>query len=172
MDRKITIGLFGTCGSSKWRDKFISLYESRGIDYFNPVKENWKPEDATVEAEHLENDKIICFPITDETFAFGSLGEVGFSILQAIKMDQNRDIIVMIDPDVKLNESWMSMNESATAEIQRKDSIKMRALVMAHLKKIKYPNVYIVKDLKNMLDLSMYLHAIQVIKEGTKKYTI
>jgi hypothetical protein len=168
----ITIGLFGTCGSSKWRDKFISLYESRGIDYFNPVKKDWKPEDATIEAEHLANDEIICFPVTDETFAFGSLGEVGFSILQAIKMDQSRDIIVMIDPDVKLNESWMSMNESMTAEMQRKDSIKMRALVMAHLKKIKYPNVYIVKDLKSMLDLSMYLHAIQVLKEGAKKYTI
>ena len=99
----ITIGLFGTCGSSKWREPFMKAYDEQGIKYFNPVKEDWKVEDAQIEAEHLANDEIICFPVTDETYAFGSLGEVGFSILQAIKLNQRREIIVMIDPDVKLD---------------------------------------------------------------------
>jgi hypothetical protein len=176
--KEITIGLFGTCGSSKWRDKFISIYESRGINYFNPVKEDWKPEDAQIEAEHLANDDIICFPVTHETYAFGSLGEVGFSILQAIKMDQRRDIIIMINPEVEIEKtelvigSGVFMAPSLVVDAQTKDSIKMRALVMAHLRKINYPNVYIVNTLKNMLDLSMYLHAIQVLKEGVKQYTI
>lgn len=168
----ITIGLFGTCGSSKWREPFMKAYDEQGIKYFNPVKEDWKVEDAQIEAEHLANDEILCFPVTDETFAFGSLGEVGFSILQAIKLNQRREIIVMIDPDVKLNEEWMSMNESVTAGIQRKDSIKARALVMAHLKKIDYPNVWIVKNLENMLKLSLHLHALAVLKEGAKQYTL
>jgi hypothetical protein len=168
----ITIGLFGTCGSSKWRDPFMKAYDEQNIKYFNPVKEDWKPEDAQIEAEHLANDEILCFPVTNETYAFGSLGEVGFSILQAIKLDQRRDIIVMIDPDVVLNENWMSMNESVTAEAQRKDSIKMRALIMAHLKKINYPNVWIVKDLDKMLQLSLHLHALAILKEGAKRFLL
>jgi hypothetical protein len=168
----ITIGLFGTCGSSKWRDKFINLYESRGINYFNPLKEDWKPEDAQIEAEHLANDDIVLFPVTNETYAFGSLGEVGFSIMQAIKLDRRRDIIVMIDPEVKVDRTGLVIGELLMVDAQTKDSIKMRALIMAHLKKVNYPNVYIVDNLKKMLDLSMYLHAIQVLKEGAKQYTI
>ena len=73
----MTIGLFGTCGNSKWRDSFIKDYEKEGIDYYNPQVDNWKPEDAKVEAEHLANDKIILFPVTRETSGLGSLVTVG-----------------------------------------------------------------------------------------------
>ena len=177
MDKKITIGLFGTCGSSKWREPFMKAYDEQGIKYFNPVKEDWKVEDAQIEAEHLANDEIICFPVTDETYAFGSLGEVGFSILQAIKLNSRREIIIMIDPDVKIisdpeSVSGMMTTSEIVAEQKRKDSIKARALVMAHLKKIDYPNVWIVKNLENMLKLSLHLHALAVLKEGAKQYTL
>lgn len=172
----ITIGLFGTCGSSKWREPFMKAYKEQGINYFNPVKEDWKVEDAQIEAEHLANDEIICFPVTDETYAFGSLGEVGFSILQAIKLNQRREIIIMIDPDMKsevINGNSPSAGTAAVvADQKRKDSIKARALVMAHLKKIDYPNVWIVKSLENMLKLSLHLHALAVLKEGAKQYTL
>lgn len=165
----ITIGLFGTCGSSKWRDPFTKAYDEQGINYFNPQKEEWKPEDAVIEAEHLCNDEILLFPVTNETFAFGSLAETGFSILQAIKLNQRREIIVMIDPDVKIPENTEGGREN---EAQRKDSIRARALVMAHLKKLDYPNVWVVKNLDNMLKLSLHLHALAVLKEGAKQYTL
>ena len=165
----ITIGLFGTCGKSKWREPFMKKFDEQEIAYFNPQKDDWKPEDAQIEAEHLCNDEILLFPVTNETFAFGSLAETGFSILQAIKLNQRREIIVMIDPDVKIPEDveWGRENES-----QRKDSIRTRALVMAHLKKLDYPNVWIVKSLDNMLKLSLHLHALSVLKEGAKQYTL
>jgi len=137
----MTIGLFGTCGNSQWRNRFITEYEKLGIDYFNPVKDDWKPEDAEIEAEHLANDEIILFPVTDETLGLGSLGEVGFSILQAIKLDSNRDIIVMIDKD--LNDEAKGYFE----ESMIRESIKMRSLIRAHLKKLNYPNVYMVDTL-------------------------
>jgi len=168
----ITIGLFGTCGSSKWREPFMKAYDEQNIKYFNPVKEDWKVEDAQIEAEHLANDEIICFPVTNETYAFGSLGEVGFSILQAIKLNSRREIIVMIDPDVELDYTKIETPDVPLAHAQRKDSIKARALVMAHLKKIDYPNVWIVKDLNDMLKLSLELHAIQVIRNNSKRLTI
>jgi len=167
--RTLTIGLFGTCGNSTWRNKFMEEYDKQKIRYFNPQKDDWKPEDAAIEAEHLVNDDIILFPVTNETFGFGSLAETGFSILQAIKLNQRRNVIVMIDPDVPVPqvEVWTRDNE-----LSRKDSIRTRALVMAHLKKLDYPNVYIVNSLDNMLKLSLHLHAIEILKMGAEKYCI
>jgi len=162
----MTIGLFGTCGNSQWRLPFMEIYKKQGIDYFNPVKDDWKVEDAQIEADHLANDEIILFPVTNETLGLGSLGEVGFSILQAIKLDGNRDIIVMIDN--KLNDiAAKEFDESMVRE-----SIKMRALIRAHLNKLKYPNVYLVDNLDNMLKLSLGLYHIMKFKETLKKYTI
>jgi len=173
MNKKITIGLFGTCGNSTWRNRFMEAYDQRGIQYFNPLKEDWKPEDAILESEHLIHDEIILSPITNETYAYGSLAESGFFVLQAIKLNERRDIVIMIDPDVNVvDESFMSTIEGVTAEAQRKDSIKMRHLVNVHLKKISYPNIYVVDSLDKMLKLSLELHALQVLKEGLKRYTI
>lgn len=30
------IGLFGTCGSSKWRETFIEMFKRASIDFFQP----------------------------------------------------------------------------------------------------------------------------------------
>ncbi len=82
----LTIGLFGTCGNSTWRDPFIKKYKELDIQYFNPMVDIWNEELAKVEAQHLAEDKIILLPIVNETYAFGSLSEAGFLILNAIKM--------------------------------------------------------------------------------------
>lgn len=171
--KKITIGLFGTCGNSTWRNKFMEEYNKRNIDYFNPLKDDWKPEDAIIEADHLADDGIVLFPVTNETYAFGSLGEVGFSIMQALKLDETRDIVVMIENDVKVDKTKMTSAELSVVDAQTKDSLKMRALIMAHLKKVNYPNVYIVKNLEDMLSLSLELHNIQLLKNSAKeKYSV
>lgn len=167
----VTIGLFGTCGKSKWREPFIEKFNEREISYYNPQKDNWDPNDAVDEAYHLANDDIILFPVTGETYAFGSLAESGFSIIQALK-NTNRDIIIMIDMNVNMDEQLMSMNESITHEIQKKDSLRARKLVLEHIKKNKHPNVYLVENLENMLNLCLYLHSLHVLKEGTKRFTI
>jgi hypothetical protein len=157
----MTIGLFGTCGGSTWRDGFMEKYDEMGIGCFNPLKDDWKPEDAQIEAEHLANDEIILFPVTDETSGLGSLGEVGFSILQAIKLDADRAVIVMIDKDCKIED-----------EAVKKESIRTRALIKAHLNKLKYPNVYIVDNLENMMIVSLQLHKIHKVKELIAEYTV
>ena len=80
------IGLFGTCGNSLWRDQFISVYKEKGIEYFNPQKEDWCPEDADIEAQHLVQDEIVLFPVTDESYGCGSLAEfVKFGRISAIE---------------------------------------------------------------------------------------
>jgi len=160
----MTIGLFGTCGNSIWRKAFMEVYDSKEIAYFNPVKDDWKPEDAKIEAEHLANDEIILFPVTDETLGLGSLGEVGFSILQAIKLDSNRDIVVMITDDLS-DEAKEQFDQSMVRE-----SIKMRALIKAHLNKLNYPNVYLVDSLGDMLSVSLELNKIHFIRAKLEYY--
>jgi hypothetical protein len=160
--------MFGTCGKTTWRkDLFIPAYEQMGLinhsDFFNPQVDNWKPELAQIEAEHLAEDSIILFPVTKETYGTGSLAETGFSILQAIKFDDRRDLVILIDET--LDESLMA------DKVQAKESLRSRALVKQHIKKLAYTNLYVVDTLIEMRDLSISLYQSQkILKEYQDKY--
>ena len=149
----VCIGLFGTCGSSTWRKDFITVYEPKGINFYNPQVVEWKPEDAAIEAEHLVNDDIVLFPVTAETYGTGSLAETGFSIMRAVRSAENRFVVVFVDP--KVDEVLVGENP-ATA----KESMRSRALVLAHLKKVNHPNVFLVNSLADMLELSVKLYGV------------
>ena len=155
------IGMFGTCGNSIWREPFIRKYEELGIPYFNPQVPDWKEEYAVEEARHLADDEIILCPITGETYATGSLSEVGFSILNAIKLDDRRDFVVMVE---------MNLDQSLNDLIARKESLRSRALVYQHLKKLRLKNVYIVETLDQMLEVSIQLYRAAKIREPLEKY--
>lgn len=149
---KPTIGLFGTCGNSAWRKDFITAYEACGINYYNPQVENWTPECAIEEANHLVEDEIILFPVTSETYGCGSLGETGFSIMQAIRSNRNRFVVIMIEP---LPDEALKSETAAY-----KESVRSRALIMAHLKKVNYENVYIVPNMDELLKVSVKLYGV------------
>jgi len=155
------IGLFGTCGGSKWRDLFMARYKEEGISFYNPQVENWKPEDAVEEAEHLANDAVILFPITGETYGTGSLAETGFSVLNAIRLDDRRDFVIMIE---------QRLDDSLDNQVARKESLRARALVFQHLKKLRLSNLYVVYTLDEMLAVSLTLHQAAVLREPLKQY--
>lgn len=161
---KMTVGMFGTCGSTtKWREPFIAEYEKRKIPYFNPNVANWDPANAKDEAWHLANDELILFPVTNETYGLGSLSEIGFSIMQAIKMNRRRFVIVMISPD--LLDSPKLQDPDA-----RRASLTQRALVKAHLEKLDYEGLYIVNSLEEMLSLSLDLYTVIKKLHKVRKY--
>jgi len=145
------IGLFGVCGNTTWRQGFMAEYEKRGIKFFNPQVDDWKPELAQIEAEHLVSDTIVLFPITSETYAIGSLAETGFSVLATYRALGTRSLIVLVDADVltKLKEE---------RPVLAKESSRARALVKAHLSKVKHPNVHIVDTMEEMLELSIAIY--------------
>ena len=143
----LTIGLFGTCGNSKWREPFIREFQKRDICYYNPQVNNWTPDNETQEAWHLANDDIILFPITDETYGLGSLAETGYGILHVLQSEKERSIILYIAP---LPNERLKKNHEVWEESRR-----ARALVLAHLEKIKNPNIHIASSLKHMFDLSL-----------------
>lgn len=157
----LAIGMFGTCGGSKWRDPFKERYVRRGIAFFDPQKAEWKPEDAKIEAQHLAEDEVILFPVTNETYATGSLSEVGFSILQAIRLDDRRDFVILIDDD---------LDPKLDDEIARKESLRARALVKQHLKKLRLKNVYIVDTLEEMFELSVTLFEAAKMRAPLARY--
>lgn len=144
------IGLFGTCGDSTWRSRFVETYKALGIRYFNPQVADWNPELADIEARHLKLDEIILFPVTEETYGTGSLAETGFSILQAITSPQRRYVIVLIAPEPA---EHLKADETAY-----KESVRARRLVRAHLDASPRENVFVVDTLGQMLALSIALH--------------
>jgi hypothetical protein len=150
MTSNVTIGLFGTCGGSTWRDQFMAVYDARGISYFNPQVDDWTPEMADIEAQHLVEDEIILFPVTGETAGLGSLAETGFSMFQAMKTNMNRYFVFMVEPECD--------PARVTDPVLAKESRRARALVRAHLRKNTHPNVFVCDTLDQMLSVSINLH--------------
>jgi hypothetical protein len=158
---KPCIGLFGTCGGSSWRTPFMTAYDQRGYCYFNPQVEEWDPSCAEIEAKHLADDELILFPVTAETYGLGSLGEIGFSVMSAIKLDDRRDLVVLIEakPDESLKDDPRFI-----------ESVKMRALIKQHLRKLRLTNVYLVETMGEMLELSLVLYDNALRVKPYKKF--
>lgn len=162
--QKLCVGLFGTCGNSTWRNDFIEIYNHEGIAYFNPQVEDWDPSLAEIEAAHLAEDAVILFPVLAETYGLGSCAEVGFSILNAIKLDNLRDFVLLIDG--KLDEELMQDKAMA------KESLRARALIKQHLKKLALSNVYLVDSLDEMLEVSVQLYTAAKYRVALQKYNL
>lgn len=177
-DEHLCVGLFGTCGGSRWREEyFIPRYDGKGISWYNPQVENWDPSCAEIEAAHLANDAIILFPITNETYAFGSLAETGFSILNAIRLDDRREFVLYIaqdiaekDPRGHLLDDRLDVQGSPNPASKAVDSLRARALVKQHLMKLALPNVYVVDSLEEMFLVSVKLWDSVKIRWGLREY--
>lgn len=157
----LSVGLFGTCGGSRWREPFTQAFDPLGIPYFNPQVDNWTPELADLEAWHLANDRLILFPVTDETFAFGSLAESGFSIQSACSLNATRFVVIYIEPDV-CQALKVSSPEQADA------SRRARKLALSHLKKVSNPNVFYATSLDDMRVKALKLYAALELLESVR----
>jgi len=129
-----------------------------GVDFFNPQVDDWDDVMAQNEADHLATDGIIIFPVTGKTYGGGSLTEVGFSILNAIKLDDRRNFIIYVEDHLD------DELKNANAEVY-KELMRSRNLVLAHLKKVKFGNVFIIPSetkreeaMQIMLDISIVLY--------------
>jgi hypothetical protein len=71
---KVFLG--GTCNDSKWREELIPMLEEMGIEFFNPVVDDWNVESMAEE----ERQKLICdvslYLITPEMKGVYSIAEV------------------------------------------------------------------------------------------------
>lgn len=71
---KVFLG--GTCNNSTWRDTLQPLLDEIGVDYFNPVVEDWTPECMEEELRQRESCDICLYVITSEMTGAYSIAEV------------------------------------------------------------------------------------------------
>lgn len=151
-DPLLCVGMFGVCATTTFRQtKFIPKFEEEQINWYNPQlgEGEWNRATSPIEeAKHLAADQIILFPITRDSYALGSLSESGFGIIQSISLNDRRHVVILIDKE--LDERLISENEQLANE-----SLKCRALVYQHLRKLRLPNVYMVDTLDEMLDVAV-----------------
>lgn len=147
----LCIGLFGTCDQNRWRDPFMATYDSLGIEYFNPMVDDWNPGMVPLEAQHLAEDEIILFPILGWSYGQGSLSELGFGPLKAMRQNRNRSFVYFIET---------KMHERLTDPEQCKTSVRARKLLLGHLKELDAPNIYVVNSLDQMMEASVKLYQV------------
>lgn len=77
MEKKRRIFLGGTCNNSTWRNELMPLLDKKGIEYFNPVVEDWTPECQEIE-EYEKNYKcnVHLYVITKEMIGTYSIAEI------------------------------------------------------------------------------------------------
>ena len=80
----IRIFLGGTCAETTWRNELIPELEKVGIEYFNPVVDDWTPECQAIE-EYEKNDRcnVHLYVITPDMQGVYSVAEIINSCWQA-----------------------------------------------------------------------------------------
>lgn len=149
----MTIGLFGTCDNNRWRDTFMAKYQELGVPYFNPMVDNWYPGLVIEEAKHLAEDEIILFPVLGWSYAEGSLSELGFGPLRAMRQNKHRSFVYLIETE---------LHERLTDPDRRKASLRARKLLLGHLTELNDKNIFLVKSLDEMLTVSLDLYKIHL----------
>ena len=75
--KKIRIFLGGTCAETTWRNELIPLLIKRGIDFFNPVVDDWTPECQAIEEDEKNNKcNYHLYVITKEMMGTYSIAEI------------------------------------------------------------------------------------------------
>jgi len=78
------IFLGGTCAETTWRDELIEELRNYDVEYFNPVVEDWTPEDQEREEDEKNNKcNIHLYVITPEMQGVYSIAEIINSCWQA-----------------------------------------------------------------------------------------
>lgn len=153
------VGLFGTCGSSRWREPFIQRYAAENIACFDPQVGPgiWHAGLVEYENRHFVEDDIILFPVTDETTGQGSLAEIGFSIANAMRCNPDRFFVFLIDD---------ACNDPDASDAAKADSVRSRRLVKSKLIQFAatLDNVFLVDNLSDMLTVSMELAELLRVK--------
>jgi len=79
------IFLGGTCAETTWRDELMPLLNDAGIEYFNPVVEDWTPECQAIEEDEKNNKcNVHLYVITKEMMGTYSIAEIINSAWQAV----------------------------------------------------------------------------------------
>lgn len=75
MNSRIFLG--GTCAETTWRNELMPLLNEQGVEYFNPVVDDWTPECQAIEEEEKNRKcNIHLYVITPEMQGVYSIAEI------------------------------------------------------------------------------------------------
>jgi len=107
---KVFLG--GTCNKSNWREKIIEYFREEGIEYFNPVVEDWTEECMIEEIKQRKLCNFCLYGITPKMTG-------GYSIAEVVD-DSNKKpkqtILVLMKEDNGISfsdDQWKSLNSVA-----------------------------------------------------------
>lgn len=106
--------LGGTC-TSNWRDKLIPLLEQEGIDYFNPIVDDWNEEAQKREYEEKEICSHLLYIITPNM-------EGVFSIAEAVDDSNKRPkktIFIYMPSELAQNDKLFTKGQLKSLEAVR-----------------------------------------------------
>jgi predicted polyphosphate/ATP-dependent NAD kinase len=165
----VCITLYGT-NDGTWRDAFIADYLAMGltagVNFYVPT---WTtaPELAA-ELQHLENDKVVVFAITGETYAEQLLSDLAFYILNTHKPSFRRSIIIYVDPDIvtrlKFETDGQTLQERAVV------ALGIRTAVRDHLQQLRLDGTYFVQSLEDALAVSKTCYNAEVLLSSVRQY--
>lgn len=122
MENKILKKVFlgGTCNGSKWRDVLIPHLT---IDYFNPVVEDWSPEDQAREREERETCGYLLYVLTSRMAGVYSIAEV---VEDSIKRPE-RTILSIVEEKSQPFSPEMKKSLLAVADMVRRNGAQVVA---------------------------------------------
>ena len=98
----VTVGLFGTCSGSRWRETYKAKLAAMRLDFFDPQimpkthGREWCEADIDNELRHLDSDEILLFKVTSEAASHVTMLE----ILRVIRRPTQFVIVVIEDEAV------------------------------------------------------------------------
>jgi len=115
MKNKIFLG--GTCNGSIWRDVIMPMFLKKGIEYFNPVVDDWTEDCQTEE----ERQKKICpfhlYVITPKMTGVFSIAEV---VDDSNKMPLRTILVVLEDDKFPLNDGKFTKGQRKSLDAVKK----------------------------------------------------
>ena len=103
-----SVFLGGTCNESTWRNRMMIHLDEIGVDYFNPVVEDWTPECQEEEIRQRETCDICLYTITPRMTGVYSIAEV----IDDSNKRPDKTILVLLrdDGDLRFNDGqWKSL---------------------------------------------------------------
>jgi len=125
MTKSVFLG--GTCNESTWRNRMMIYLHEEGVNYFNPVVDDWTEDCMIQEIQKRETCDFVLYTITPKMTGVYSIAEV----VDDSNKRPGRTILVLLrdDGDLRFTEGqWKSLG--AVAKMVKKNG----GQVFDHLK--------------------------------------
>ena len=92
--------LGGTCNDSTWRDTLMPMLDEVGIDYFNPVVDDWTPECMAEEVRQRQSCDVCLYVITSEMTGVYAIAEA----VDDSNKQPHKTIFCFLEPDFSMGQ--------------------------------------------------------------------